>query len=429
VLALVARFAAVGAVALGADLAITAYASTRAGTREAVDNAERSTRATVTDVIAPLLTDGVLHGEAATIGRIDSVVRTSVLGGPVVRVKLWKIDGTVLYSDESRLIGKTFDLGADREVVFNGGKARADVSDLSGPENQFEVTNRKLLEVYELAHTSGGTPVLYETYYSYDEVTAAGKRLWAAFAPISIGSLIVLELAQIPLAWSMARRLRSGQRAREALLRHAIDASDNERRRIAGDLHDGVVQDLAGLSFSLAAAGMNEGIDRTEAAAASGALREAMTSLRSLLVDIYPPNLHTEGLPSALSDLLARLGARGITTHLDADPHAAGLDDDATTVLYRVAQEAVRNVVKHAHATEVTISVHSNADHSAVLTVTDNGIGFEPGSQPTLGDGHIGLQSLTDLVTEAGGAVAVTSAVGAGTSITATVPGRRGRRP
>jgi signal transduction histidine kinase len=428
VAALVARFAAVGAIALAADVAITAYASAKAGTREAVDTAERSTRATVTDVITPLLTDAVLRSDPTAIGRIDSVVRTSVLGGPVVRVKLWKIDGTVLYSDESRLIGKTFDLGADREVVFNGGKARADVSDLSGAENQFEVTNRKLLEVYELAHTSGGTPVLYETYYSYDAVTSAGKRLWAAFAPISIGSLVVLELAQIPLAWSMARRLRSGQRAREALLRHAIDASDNERRRIAGDLHDGVVQDLAGLSFSLAAAGMNEGIDRTQAAAASGALREAMTSLRSLLVDIYPPNLHTEGLPSALSDLLARLGARGITTRLDADPHGAELDADATTVLYRVAQEAARNVVKHSGATDVSMTLRSVADHTVELLVRDNGVGFEPGTQPALADGHLGLHALSDLVSQAGGQITVTSAPGRGTTVAAVVPGRRAVR-
>ena len=65
---------------------------------------------------------------------------------------------------------------------------------------------------------------------------------------------MLLELVQIPAAWSLARRLRRGQRQRETLLQHAVDASDTERRRIARDLHDGVVQDLAGVSFALAAA-------------------------------------------------------------------------------------------------------------------------------------------------------------------------------
>ena len=69
-----------------------------------------------------------------------------------------------------------------------------------------------------------------------------------------LGALILLALIQLPLAWQLARRVRRTQDEREKLLRHAIEASDVERRRIARDLHDGVVQDLAAVSYSLSAA-------------------------------------------------------------------------------------------------------------------------------------------------------------------------------
>ena len=77
---------------------------------------------------------------------------------------------------------------------------------------------------------------------------------WIHTAPIAIGSLIALELIQIPIFITLVRRLRAAQLQRERLLRHAIQASEAERRRIASDLHDGVVQELTGVSLSLAAA-------------------------------------------------------------------------------------------------------------------------------------------------------------------------------
>ena len=83
-------------------------------------------------------------------------------------------------------------------------------------------------------------------------MNASGARLLGALAPPLIGGLAVLVIFQVPLAWSMARRLRRGHREREALLAAAAEASAQERRRIAADLHDGVVQNLAGVAFGLA---------------------------------------------------------------------------------------------------------------------------------------------------------------------------------
>ena len=151
-------------------------------------------------------------------------------------------------------------------------------------------------------------------------MTASGRDLWLAFLPALILSLLLLELIQLPLASSLARRVRSAHRDRVRLLERAVDASDRERRRIAGDLHDGAVQDLTGVALSLEVGARRVEDDPDSAQALrSGAARTRATvrSLRSLLVEIYPPSLQRAGLVAALEDMLAPLEARGIETSLE----------------------------------------------------------------------------------------------------------------
>jgi signal transduction histidine kinase len=106
--------------------------------------------------------------------------------------------------------------------------------------------------------------------------------------------MLLLELAQIPVAVSLARKLRRGQQEREQLLRRTIEASECERRRIARDLHDGPVQELAGVSYTLTAASEQVKATRHLVVArtldeASRQTRGSIRALRTLLVDIYPP--------------------------------------------------------------------------------------------------------------------------------------------
>ena len=310
---LVARFAIAGLVAFVFVAAFTAFASRRVGTEQAIEEARRVAYVSSVGLIGPVLDDDLIAMDVGALDRVDAVVRESVLRGSLVRVKIWSEDGTIVYSDESRLIGEQFTLGDDERAIFTSGDQGAEVSDLSKPENRYE-TESKLLEVYSLTETPSGTPLLFEAYFRYSGVTDVGRHLWAQFAPITIGALIVLELIQIPLAWSMARRLQSSQRERERLLRHALEASDAERRRIASDLHDGVVQELTGVSLTLAAQGRSDSIEPRQALDVSTAIRASIKSLRSLLVEIYPPNLQEEGLQSAIGDLLSGLEARGIAT-------------------------------------------------------------------------------------------------------------------
>jgi signal transduction histidine kinase len=415
------RFALTGFVALIIVSLATAWVSRRVGTDQAIDDAERVAWISAQGIVAPALTDAVMDLDADALDAVDDAVREYVLRGSLVRVKVWDAEGTIVYSDEPRLIGEKFELSEDEQAVFDTGESHAEISNLDNVENRFE-SGAKLLEVYQPIATVEGTPMLFESYFLYSGVTDVGRRLWGQFAPVAIGALIALQLVQFPFAWRMARQLRAGQVERELLLQRAIDASDAERRRIASDLHDGVVQDLTGVSLGLAALGRQEKIDPAEASAASASIRTSVKSLRSLLVEIYPPNLSEEGLESAIGDLLSGLPARGIATELAIDLGDRSPSDEAAGIVYRMVQEAVRNVVAHSAATAVRIDV-SVGEKGIDVVVDDNGQGFDADHAVQKSrDGHVGLRALGGLLADAGGEFEVLSGPATGTRVTATVP-------
>jgi signal transduction histidine kinase len=396
----------------------------------AIDEAERDTRERVQVearlVEAAGLRDGILRGDPEAIRRLDDLVLGQIVSGSIVRVKLWSTDGTVLYSDEPALIGRTFSLGEDERRLFETGGAEAELSDLERPENRYERPQGKLLEAHTPIRTPDGTQVLFEIYQRFGSVNASAERLLRALAPPLLGGLLVLILLQLPLAWSMARRLQRGHGERERLLVQAAEASSQERRRIAADLHDGVVQDLAGVAFGLAplAESADRRGDRTEAEAlrdATATLRQGVRDLRTLLVEIHPPNLESAGLEVALSDLLSPLATAGIATELHVEADGPGGDHD--TLVYRVAREAIRNAQAHADPRSVRVEVTRPAPGTTRLVVADDGRGFAAADrQRSAAGGHVGLSLLEGIVTQAGGALRVDSEPGKGTTVELEVP-------
>jgi two-component system, NarL family, sensor kinase len=201
-------------------------------------------------------------------------------------------------------------------------------------------------------------------------------------------------------------------------LLRSLDASDTERRRIASDLHDGVVQHLAGTAFTLA--GIAERAPDRDLRAvlheAAASTRRAVRELRSLLVEIYPPNLHTAGVEAALSDLLARSAARGVATALEVSDGLA-LSPVQEQLIFRTAQEALRNVTAHAAATSITVSLTAD-DGGYELTITDDGRGFDREERTKRRRrAHVGLDFLADRARDLGADLEVTSAPGAGTRV------------
>jgi two-component system NarL family sensor kinase len=421
----VGQFALAGVIALALVGLGTAIAARRVGEREAVTEARATTVARAQGLVTPVLTDGILTGDPDAVARVAAVVEQGVLDRSLVRVKLWTAAGRIVYSDEPRLIGASYQLGADDLASLRSGVIEAEVSDLSPPENRYERSFGRLLEVYLPVYTPSGEPLLFEAYYRYDAVRSSGSRLFRAFAPIAFGALVLLELVQLPLAWSLARRLRQRIREREALLQRTLDASDVERRQIASDLHDGVVQDLAGLAYALSGASRQVASDDPQRAqlleTSAEQVRDNVRALRSLLVEIYPPNLQEEGLEAAVTDLLAAARARGLTTELDASALRVTVPSATAQLLYRATQEALRNVLRHAEAESVAVRLVA-LDGTGRVEVRDDGRGFEPDEVAGRPAGHFGLRGLEGLVADAGGSMELTSAPGHGTTVVVEVP-------
>jgi signal transduction histidine kinase len=195
-----------------------------------------------------------------------------------------------------------------------------------------------------------------------------------------------------------------------------------ERQRLARELHDSVSQALYGIALGARTARalaehspekLTEPLDYVLSLAEAG-----MTEMRSLIFELRPESLATEGLVAALDKQVAVLRARhglAVSARLDAEPEVALATKET---LYRIAQEALHNVVKHAHAKHVDILLREWAD-AVELEIADDGAGFEPGEPRP---GHLGLQSMRERAAGRRGALEVDSTPGNGTRVRVRLP-------
>jgi two-component system, NarL family, sensor kinase len=411
---------------------VGALVSRQVAQRQAVHDVAELTDVLAQSALTPALTDAMTNDPAAARALLDPLVRRDVLSADLVRVKLWTPAGLILYSDEPQLIGKTFALDDEARAALTAPQTDASVSDLARPENQFERSQGKLLEVYRPVWTPGGHPLLFETYFRYDIVNDRSHGLWLGFAGIIVSSLAALLLLLTPIVWSLLGRARRAQEQRQAMMGRALAASDAERARIAASLHDGVVQDLIASSLQLSgqaqrAAAIGDDVWSSELSRAAGTLRSSVGGLRSLLVEIYPPNLAQAGLTAALSDLAATRGSDSATVRLDLDPAAIGrLSPVATEAVYQVVQETIRNTSKHAGPAAVSVRIYPGSD-SVNIDIDDDGAGFDPASLLSDHDdrgrsGHLGLRLIADAANRAGAELSVAAGPGAGTHYRMRVP-------
>jgi signal transduction histidine kinase len=397
----------------------------RIAERQGVHDAAVLTDLLATSVVTPQLTDTMLT-DPATSARVFSKIATAVITDPVVRIKVWTSAGRILWSDDTALIGRTFALDDEARRALTDGRVIAAVSDVSRPENVGERNAGRLLEVYRPVWTPKGEPLLFEAYLRYDAVSARSTQLWQGFSGILLSSLLATLLLLTPIVWSLVTRTRRAQAQREALLLRAADVSLIERRRIAGALHDGLVQELAASSYVVAA--QAEAADQRGDAASAEALRDTAASVRSgigglrtLLVDLYPPNLGRSGLAAALHDVSSALVARGLKVEVTIDDAAiARLDEAAQEAVFRIGQEALRNAERHARAATVTLDLALH-DDVVRLEVIDDGIGMD-GNEPIGRADSFGRRLMADQAERVGGELSVRTAPGAGTAVRIEVP-------
>ena len=411
----VAQFLVAG-VLTGVLIAVGTWVlSGRAASQEAINDARATTEILAHSVAEPAVPRGLADGEAGAVDRFDRQVAERLLVRDVLRIKIWAPDGTIVYSDRPELIGTSYDLGADELEILAGGGSEAEVSDLDRPENRFERSRSGVVEVYTAITSPEGEPLLFEAYFSASDLDHRKQEVFRPFYRITLGGLAILLGLATPMLWVLTRRLTRAADERERLLRTAATASDSERRRIARDLHDGVVQDLAGTAFAVSALARSEPDPRHREALdrSAASLRGSLRSLRSLLVEIHPPELNAEGLAASLEDLTAPAAAAGTRATVTVEG-MAGVPAEQVTLVWRVAQEAVRNALRHAGAAHLGVLVRGTADR-VVLEVTDDGAGFRPDApaDPT----RFGLRGLQSLVADSGGHLEVRSLPGQGTTV------------
>jgi two-component system NarL family sensor kinase len=368
--------------------------------------------------LAPFITDDLLTGSEEALDKVAIAGRALIHAGGASHVKIWSVAGRILWADEDQLIGRTFAFDSGALRVLKGEGVVANLSKLGEAENQFEIEagEKTLLQVYFGWKTVSGTPVIVETYYPSSLVDDRASEQRQSFLPLLLGGLGLLIVAQVPLARALTHRLKRLQAQRERLLERVIDSSDLERRRIAAEVHDGAIQDLIGITFSLSAAA-NEAPEpmHERLGGLATATRHTVRSLRSLLNSIYPVQVPDTGWAAGLDDIIGALRQRGVT--VDVDVPEVRLSPANELLLLRVGREALRNIDAHAHASRVDITMHKNGN-VVELIVADNGIGFDRAmavSQRQVG--HLGLQLLRDLSEDMDAVLTVESTPGSGTTV------------
>jgi two-component system NarL family sensor kinase len=402
-----------------------ALAQRHAALQEAVRDAESTSALLAARVVQPALPASSLTG-LGTDEAFDRVIRAQVLRPPVTQVRVVDEAGAVLYSTEAGQAGGRVVLSAAELHASQATGAAASRDDGADPTRLDGGRAGQSLDVSAGLRAPTGQPLLLQTRQPYQVVWLSSRALWWTTLPSLLLALGLLYLVKIGFTYRLTRSLYGVQEGREQLLVTALAAADRERTLIAADLHDGVVQGLAGASYTLTdaadrvrAAGEPDLADTLAGTARN--LRQWVRELRSLIVTVTPPALHTEGLRATLTDLVATLEARQIGVELDVRVSDT-LPETAESLAYRVAQEAIRNVVRHARAAKVGLVVVEEGGWLQ-LQLTDDGQGFDP-SMSVRRPSSVGLTLLAALVHQQGGSLRVESATGAGTAVTMRLPVR-----
>ena len=229
-----------------------------------------------------------------------------------------------------------------------------------------------------------------------------------------------LRLAET-LAARGATAVALSERVSRDAVRRVVEAQELERRRIARELHDETGQALTSILLGLKPLEQAAATDDDRAAAAS--LRELVVStlqdVRRLAVELRPSALDDFGLVPAVERLADTFrGQTGMQVDLESNLGEERLPSEVETVLYRIVQEALTNVVKHARASRISILL-TDKDGAVAAVVEDDGLGFNP---KATGDSGLGLVGMRERVGIVGGRIQIESAAGAGTTVVAEVP-------
>ncbi len=385
-------------------------------------NSAASTALYVDSIIAPILPDMTTTEKLdGSIERaLDETLSQGALGRRLVSFRLWRKDGTILYANDKRLMGKKVTPGKDLQTAFSG-RMVSEFNDID-PEEAAELgaTDAPLLEIYNpvLQPWSGEVVAVSEFYEVATDfersLHSARLRAWLAVATVvlvifSLLSFIVLRGSrtidlQRGLLNARVGELSNLLKQNQALHARVQRASQqttalNERflRRLGADLHDGPAQLIAYASLRIdspAILGSQSPSDKREAEVASikTSLQEAMREIRSICHDLILPEIEAAGLHEVISQAVRRYVDR---TAMKVDLSLAEVGWQPSPAekicVYRFVQEALNNGWRHAGGAGQRVLQRLEQD-CVVVDVIDTGPGFDPASVKSKGLGIAGLR-------------------------------------
>jgi signal transduction histidine kinase len=392
--------------------------------QQALEEATERARAVGRGIGSALVDPGLRAGDPDSIQRVQRALHFRLDDGTFAHVVIFDADGRVLWSDMRTLIGGRVPIDPELRDALRTGKVLPRPPDDEDRQRDAFGDADDLLEVHVPLPATRGGAVVFEAYIDSDRIADERNTIAKKTVPIALIGLVLFQLAILPLAWSLARRIDRARRDQADLVTRSLRAWHEERRRLAQDLHDGVVQDLSAVSYSLPM--VSSALpDTPEGSAARhtvdriiAMLQQDLHALRTMVLDLMPTDLHEIGLATALAALADRYidGSLDITVDVE---EGLDLDEDVSGVVYRVVREGLRNVQKHARAGHARVTVSQDAD-TVVVLLTDDGRGLEPHE----GDEGFGLRLLKAMVDDLGGALDLFSPPEGGTAMRVRVPAR-----
>ncbi len=445
-LSLSAQFLLVGGGALCVSMAILGSWITSGISASTLDSAAKSSSVFVETFLEPavqdLSPDGVMA--PAQIARLDRLLADTPLGERLISVKVWRPDGTIVYSTNKDLIGRQFD--ASDVAMAAGGEIVASYDTLDNREGATErATGLPLIEIYApLRSLEGGEIVAVGEYYEHapwfaDNLERTRISTWAVVGATTAGmigilfllvlrgsSIITSQRKQLDLRIAEADLMATQNESLRAVADKArLDASEANEQLLASigaDLHDGPIQMLSLLTLRLSAE--EEADENAVQPTGDGArlAQSVLRELRTISAGLVLPEIASTDLRGALQ--LAVLRHEGLTGR-QVDAHFAKLPKTSPlplkTCAYRVVQEALSNAYKHAGEahTEVRATV---SDGTLRITVSDTGPGMPAEERVVDGREQLGLAGIRNRVNALKGEFYIEPLKGGGTSMNVLLP-------
>jgi signal transduction histidine kinase len=391
------------------------------------------------------------HLSKEAIANLNTQIRHGLIAQQAVSIKVWRTDGTVVFSTDSSIIGQKFEVeDAFKSAVLGG--FGTEYGNLSAAENTFERSlNKKLIEVYVpmVEDATGRVFAVAEFYVDADSLPGDLKERY-------FKSWIVVGLVTLAMLFPLYFIVRRGDKtinAQEAAIRNRVtelsgllsenrelntkveqanrmSANVNERflNRLGADLHDGPVQMLAvailwldSLSEKKSRSVKEKNDDYDNVQLIRSTINDVMKEVRSLAKGLVLPELANSSLIETLHLVVDAHKMRTKTlVYLDCkmlpELHSAALND----TIYRFVQEGLSNAFRHAdgRGQKVTAKVENQ---NLLVTVADSGDGFNVRKAPSL-PLHLGLSGMRNRITAIGGQFEITSAKRKGTTLKASIP-------